>query len=42
MQAHPSVRKFLDLEADVDEEDEEDEEDDQDMQGQTTRERSLN
>ncbi len=42
MQAHPSVRKFLDLEADVDEEDEEDEEDDQDMQGKTTRERSLN
>ena len=33
MQAHPYVRKFLDLEADVDEEDEEDEEDDQDMQG---------
>ncbi len=33
MQAHPSVRKFLDLEADVEGEDDEDEDDDQDMQG---------
>ena len=33
MQAHPSVRRSLDLEADVDEEDEKDEEDDQDLQG---------
>ena len=33
MQAHPSIRRFLDLEAVVDEEDKEDEEDDQDLQG---------
>lgn len=42
MQAHPSVRKFLDLEADVDDdEEEEDEEDDQDLQG-TDHEETFN